>query len=109
MDVVVGAADGVREDCVIFTDGGDEGPEVRLKVMWDGFAAIFGAEDDVESVLRVGVGHGRFRSVGGRGFESGMCGVGRGFLRTRLVSHLRRWCGVADAPRGVGKEVVRHA
>src|SRR5271156_6298669 len=30
----------------------------------------------------------RFISLGGRGLESEMCGVVRGFLRTRHVSHL---------------------
>src|SRR5271169_6938296 len=102
MEVVGGAADGVAEDSVIFADSGDVGPEVRLKVMWDGFAAVFGAEDEVESVSGVGVGHVRFISVGGSGFESGMCGVGRGFLRTRLVSHLGRsgfCCGGSQAFR----------
>ena len=56
--MVVGAADAVGEDAVIFADAGDVGPEVGLKVMGDGFAAVFGGEDDVEGVLRVGVRHG---------------------------------------------------
>jgi hypothetical protein len=58
MDVVGGAADGVREDSVIFADAGDVGPEVWLKILRNGFAAVFGGEDDVEGVLGVGVRHG---------------------------------------------------
>ena len=65
MDVVVGAADAVGEDAVIFADAGDVGPEVGLKVMGDGFVAVFGGEDDVEGVLRVGVRHGRLYHVAG--------------------------------------------
>ena len=56
--MVGGAADGVGEDSVIRADAGDVGPEVGLKILGDGFAAVFGAEDDVERVLRVGVRHG---------------------------------------------------
>ena len=63
--MVVGAADAVGEDAVIFADAGDVGPEVGLKVMGDGFAAVFGGEDDVEGVLRVGVRHGRLYHVAG--------------------------------------------
>ena len=65
MDVVGGAADAVGEDAVIFADAGDVGPEVGLKVMRDGFAAVFGGEDDVQGVLRVGVRHGRLYHVAG--------------------------------------------
>ena len=35
--MVGGAADGVREDSVIFADAGDVGPEVGLKILRDGF------------------------------------------------------------------------
>ena len=58
MDVVVGAADAAGEDAVIFAGAGDVGPEVGLKVMGDGFAAVFGGKDDVQGILRVGVRHG---------------------------------------------------
>jgi hypothetical protein len=57
MDVVGGAADGEGEDSVIRADAGEVGPEVGLKILGDGFAAVFGAEDDVETVLCVGVRH----------------------------------------------------
>ena len=90
MDVVGGAADGVGQDAVIFADAGDVGPEVRLKILRNGFAAVFGGENDVEGILCVGVRHGAVYIMWGRGFSSEMCGVARGYVRTRLVSHLRR-------------------
>jgi hypothetical protein len=69
MDVVGGAADGLRENRVIFANACDVGPETWLKFLGNGFAAVFGAEDDVDGVLRVGVRHGaglgRFISCGG--------------------------------------------
>ena len=80
MDVVGGAADGVGEDSVIFADAGDVGPEVgSLKSMRDGFAAVFGGEDDVQGVLGVGVGHGAgYITWGSAGSRAGMHGVVRG-------------------------------
>lgn len=55
--MVGGAADGLRENRVIFANAGDVGPESWLKIFGDGFAAVFGAEDDVDGVLRVGMRH----------------------------------------------------
>src|SRR5208282_3574739 len=69
MDVVGGAADGLRENRVIFANAGDVGPENWLKFFGDGFAAVFSAEDNVDGVLREGVRHGAGYSIGGTRFR----------------------------------------
>jgi hypothetical protein len=69
MDVVGGAADGVGQDAVVFADAGDVGPEVGLEMFGDGFAAVFGGEDDVEGVLGVGVRHGAVYIMWGEWFQ----------------------------------------
>ena len=98
--MVGGAADGVREDSVILADAGDVGPEVWLKFFGDRVAAVFGAEDDVEGVLRVGVRHGvdlgRFISCGAGGFErdDGSCVSNR--------DAVARTCEACIAPTALG-------
>ena len=88
--MVGGAADGLRENRVIFADAGDVGPESWLKFFGNGFTAVFGTEDDVDGVLRVGVRHGAGYSIGGTRFRERDARSGAGYIRTRLVSHLRR-------------------
>src|ERR1700730_19175457 len=56
MDVIGAPADDLRENPVIFAVSGDVGPEFRLKFFGNGFAAVFGAEDNVDGVLRAGMG-----------------------------------------------------
>ncbi len=55
--MVLRAADGVDNDFEVVANACGIGPEARLKFRGDGFAAIFGAEDNVQQVLGVCVGH----------------------------------------------------
>ena len=105
MDVVGGAADGVGEDSVVFADAGDVGPEVGLEILRDGFAAVFGGEDDVEGVLGVGVRHGAGYSMGGarvreRDAQSGagICTYEARFAPTAL----RMFVAAVPRPSGLG-------
>jgi hypothetical protein len=56
VDVVLHAANGVDKNFEVVADARGVGPEARLKFWGDRLAAIFGAEDNMEQVLRVCVG-----------------------------------------------------
>ena len=105
MNVVGGPADGVGEDAVIFADSDDVGPEVGLKILRDGFAAVFGTEDDVEGVLGVGVGHGAGYSMWGARVRerdtrngAGICTYEACFALTAL----RMFVATVPRPSGLG-------
>lgn len=57
VDVVLHAANGVDEDFKVVANACGVRPKAGLKFGGDRLAAIFGAEDDMEQVLRVCVGH----------------------------------------------------
>jgi hypothetical protein len=57
MNVVLSAAYGMNEDLDFLANACHLSPEARLKFWGDGLVAIFGAEDDMEHILGVCVGH----------------------------------------------------
>jgi len=57
MNVIFRSAHGVNKNVVVFANTCRVGPDLRLKFLGDGFAAVFGAEDNMNYVLRVCVGH----------------------------------------------------
>jgi hypothetical protein len=57
MDVIFHAAHGKRQQIMIFADGRRVSPQPRQKVAGKYLLAILGAEDEVDMVLCVAVGH----------------------------------------------------
>ena len=56
-DVIFHAADGEGQQIMIFADGGGVCPQARQKFAGKYLLAIFGAEDKMNMVLCVAVGH----------------------------------------------------
>ena len=57
MNVIFHSAHGMNKNSVFFANTCCVGPDARLKFLGDGFAAVFGAEDNMNYVLSVCVGH----------------------------------------------------
>src|SRR5712692_5661223 len=57
MNVVLHAANGMDENAEVFADACRIGPHFRLEFRRNGFAPVFGAEDHMNCVLGVCVGH----------------------------------------------------
>ena len=51
------SVDCVNEDSILFADASEVGAEPGFEFFWDEVAAVFGAEDEVDRVLGVGVRH----------------------------------------------------
>ena len=49
------SVDGVNEDSILFANASEVGAEPGFEFFWDQLAAVFGAEDEVDRVLGVGV------------------------------------------------------
>jgi len=57
VDMIVDPADGDRVHAMVLRDSGEVGPQFRLKTFVDRFVPVFRAEDDVDVVADVRVGH----------------------------------------------------
>ena len=57
MNVIFHSVNRVNEDSILFADASEIGAEARLEFLWDQLAAVLGAEDEVDRVLGIGVGH----------------------------------------------------
>src|ERR1700733_10037977 len=57
MNVIFRSVDRVNEDSILFADAGEVGAEPGFEIFGDELAAIFGAEDEVDCILGVGVRH----------------------------------------------------
>ena len=61
MKVVWHAAHGKGKHLFVFADASDIGPESGLKLFRDELQTAFGTKDEMDMVLRVAVGHARYR------------------------------------------------
>jgi hypothetical protein len=57
VNVIFHSIDCVKEDSISFADAREIGAEPGFEFPWDQLGAVLGAEDEVDRVLGVGVGH----------------------------------------------------
>jgi len=55
--VIFHSVNRVNEDSILFADPSEVGIEPGFEFPWDQLAAVFGAEDKMDRVLRVGMRH----------------------------------------------------
>lgn len=109
MNVVVYSTDGMQENPMVFADARDVGPHSGLKLFRNCFATMLGAEDDVNNVLGVCVGHvphlRRWASYISRSqpFRAGLSSAAPPALR---VTAYKRSCGSRVVCRWVGSEAA---
>lgn len=111
MDVVFHTADGKRQQIMIFADGRRICPQARQKVAGKCLLAILGAEDEVDMVLCVAVGH--VSSLGAAMLQHGKaCRHLRGSyaISANFSQGFRTWARlVRPAGAGMQGELQRNA
>ena len=83
MNVIFHSVDCVNEDSILFTDAGEVGAEPGFEFFGDQLMAIFGAENEVDRVLGVGVRHvSRLRRLGNLYITDPLLAEWANFFRT---------------------------
>jgi hypothetical protein len=57
VNVIFHSVDCVNEDSILFADASEIGAEPGFELLWDQLAAVFGAEDEMDRVLGIGMRH----------------------------------------------------